>query len=305
MKEYTTNTPRFLKKINIVEENDLVNADNDTAAAKQLLQNDLVLDMRIKQCLGEDPDCGDSKDMVVTFESNDSESARSWEDIPVMKSKETHALLFHKISIMVRNIRYLYKLLGATDISKYGDGTVTDIISKLETEKIGNIKAGTVETSAVGTSAAVSVNKSGTEATINFKIPKGDTGPIGPIGPAGPSKISDSAAITIKGEYALDAREKNASIEGTLAHGLSQLNSNLASTKSITDKIVFTGTSAVGKVYFQMSQITYNGVAYDSAGFTISNPNDLFQATLWITWEGGCYYQVKVNGVVRPLVKLG
>ncbi len=43
MKNYTSDAPVWLDTIPIVEENDLVNADNDTAAAKQLLQNTLVL----------------------------------------------------------------------------------------------------------------------------------------------------------------------------------------------------------------------------------------------------------------------
>ena len=43
MKDYTSDTPAFHENISIVEESDLVNADNNNAAAKQLLQNDLVL----------------------------------------------------------------------------------------------------------------------------------------------------------------------------------------------------------------------------------------------------------------------
>lgn len=43
MREYTTDTPVFKESIPIVEENDLVNEENDNAAAKQLLQNILVL----------------------------------------------------------------------------------------------------------------------------------------------------------------------------------------------------------------------------------------------------------------------
>ena len=38
--------------------------------------------------------------------------------------------------------------------------------------------------------------------------------------------LSSSSAITTQGEYALDAREKNASIDGTLANELSKVNSN-------------------------------------------------------------------------------
>lgn len=40
-------------------------------------------------------------------------------------------------------------------------------------------------------------------------------------------KLSDSAAITTPGEYALDAVEKNASVQGTLAYLIQQTNSNL------------------------------------------------------------------------------
>lgn len=43
MKDYTSDAPVFSEKVPIVEESDLVNADNNNAAAKQLLQNDLSL----------------------------------------------------------------------------------------------------------------------------------------------------------------------------------------------------------------------------------------------------------------------
>ena len=43
MKNYTSDTPVWSDAVPIVEENDLVNDENDNAAAKQLLQNDLIL----------------------------------------------------------------------------------------------------------------------------------------------------------------------------------------------------------------------------------------------------------------------
>lgn len=43
MKDYTSANPIFSDNISIVEESDLVNADNANAAVKQLLQNDLAL----------------------------------------------------------------------------------------------------------------------------------------------------------------------------------------------------------------------------------------------------------------------
>ena len=52
MRDYTTENPSFSKKIRIVEESDLVNAENDAVASKQLLQNDLVLLARMEKCMG-------------------------------------------------------------------------------------------------------------------------------------------------------------------------------------------------------------------------------------------------------------
>lgn len=139
MKDYTVENPVFSEKISIVEEEDLVSAENDTAAAKQLIQNDLVLSKRMKQCLGDAPEHGDSKDLVVTFESGDEESADGWTDVPVMQNVEDHKTIFRKISNMVKNVRYLYNLLGTTDISGCGADTVTGAIKKLSERKIPNV----------------------------------------------------------------------------------------------------------------------------------------------------------------------
>ncbi len=54
MRDYTIENPIFSDKISIVEEDDLVSAENDTAASKQLLQNDLVLQARMDKYLGSD-----------------------------------------------------------------------------------------------------------------------------------------------------------------------------------------------------------------------------------------------------------
>ena len=54
MRDYTVENPVFSDKISIVEEDDLVSAENDTAASKQLLQNDLVLQARMDKYLGSD-----------------------------------------------------------------------------------------------------------------------------------------------------------------------------------------------------------------------------------------------------------
>lgn len=76
----------------------------------------------------------DTEENVVTFESSDSLSFDSWTDVDILESGETHKSIFHKLSTMVKNIRYIYKLLGTTDISSIDNGTVTGGLSYLNTE---------------------------------------------------------------------------------------------------------------------------------------------------------------------------
>ncbi|MCM1217491.1 MAG: phage tail protein, partial [Lachnospiraceae bacterium] len=59
--------------------------------------------------------------------------ATAWTAVTKLSSGETHRSIFNKISAMFKNVRYLYKRLGITDISKIGDGTVTGAISELNT----------------------------------------------------------------------------------------------------------------------------------------------------------------------------
>lgn len=76
---------------------------------------------------------GDSKSNTVTFTSNDvaDGSAASWTSVTALASGITHATFFARVSQMFKNVRYLYKMLGTTDISSIGNGTVTNAISTL------------------------------------------------------------------------------------------------------------------------------------------------------------------------------
>lgn len=80
---------------------------------------------------------GDSANNTVTYTSDDvaDGSASAWETVQPLTSEEKHESLFAKISKVVKNVRFLYKLLGTTDISGIGSGTVTDILSALNTGK--------------------------------------------------------------------------------------------------------------------------------------------------------------------------
>lgn len=87
--------------------------------------------------LGPEIKTGDTQNNVVTFTSSDVQDseAASWTSVTPLATGETHTSLMGKISQFAKNIRYLYKLLGSTDISAIGSGTVTDILSALNTNK--------------------------------------------------------------------------------------------------------------------------------------------------------------------------
>lgn len=76
---------------------------------------------------------GDTADNIVTFISNDTidEDATSWTVVPKLESGIKHSTLAQRISQMFKNVRYLYKMLGSTDIADIGNGTVTGALSSL------------------------------------------------------------------------------------------------------------------------------------------------------------------------------
>ena len=82
--------------------------------------------------------CGDGTwtapaDMVEDFTSSDvaDGSATAWTGVNPLTSGETNKSIFAKLSQMFKNIRYLYKMLGTTNISSIGNGTVTGGLSSL------------------------------------------------------------------------------------------------------------------------------------------------------------------------------
>lgn len=76
---------------------------------------------------------GDTNNNSTTFTSADSTAPTGWTNVAVLASGEKHSSLFNKISTMFKNVRWLYKMLGTTDISSIGGGTVTGALSALNT----------------------------------------------------------------------------------------------------------------------------------------------------------------------------
>lgn len=76
---------------------------------------------------------GDTAENTATFTSSDVADGltSAWTTVSKLSSGEKHSSIFAKVSQMFKNVRYLYKMLGTTDISKIGNGTCTGAISSL------------------------------------------------------------------------------------------------------------------------------------------------------------------------------
>ena len=109
------------------ENGDVVEALNDAIGTK-------ASQKEMESLLGTKLDkTGDTKDNTITFASSDTTTPSAWTEVALLKSGETHKSFAQKVSAMIKNVRYLWKLLGSTDISTIGNGTVTGAISELNT----------------------------------------------------------------------------------------------------------------------------------------------------------------------------
>lgn len=74
---------------------------------------------------------GDTKDNTTSFTSNDNATPTAWENVSVITSGEKHSSILNKISVMFKNIRWIYKILGSVSLSGIGTGTVTGAIATI------------------------------------------------------------------------------------------------------------------------------------------------------------------------------
>jgi hypothetical protein len=74
-----------------------------------------------------------NRELTAVFTSSDTTDANatSWTSVTKLDSRESYSSIFAKMSQMFKNIRYLYKMLGTTDISQIGGGNVTGAIASL------------------------------------------------------------------------------------------------------------------------------------------------------------------------------
>lgn len=151
----------------------LIDLTSDTVTKETLIKGETAHTASGEKIYGEfDPDVylkksgGDAKDVVSTFSSSDTDdSVSEWTSVSVLSSGEKLSSLFNKISTMFRNIRYLYKLIGSTDISELSeDGTITKSLTTLNGKLGSLIKEGSF-TATTNANGVIIASDSGVYAT--------------------------------------------------------------------------------------------------------------------------------------------
>ncbi len=133
----SSNTYWFLLKTDVVLDNSTIRNQKaivweagKTSTLERLFTNGKWFAW--KKCLPVD---GDLKDTTVSFTSGDDLNPTGWTAIGKIFSGAKLKDMLNGFSTGIKNLRFLYKLIGTTDISKIGDGTLTGIVSALNTDK--------------------------------------------------------------------------------------------------------------------------------------------------------------------------
>ena len=174
---YELNKPETTDTYNIANEN-----DNMDIIDTQLHTNAENISTLNENKLAK---TGDSKDTTTTFTSSDvaDGSATAWTSVTKLDSGEKHSSIFAKVSQMFKNVRYLYKLLGTTDVSSFFGGSNQDITGALSTlnNHIGshtvakNVPSDAVFTDHTynGSNLNTSTSKTGSGTTVTDTIASG------------------------------------------------------------------------------------------------------------------------------------
>lgn len=118
---------------------------------------------------------GDSQNNVTTFTSSDvaDGNATAWTSVTKLESLEAHKSIFAKVSQMFKNVRYLYKLLGTTDVSSFFGGSSQDItgaLSTLNTHIGSHTLAKDVPSDAIFTDNDSKVAQTNTTTSADYRV---------------------------------------------------------------------------------------------------------------------------------------
>ena len=119
---------------------------------------------------------------LVVGESNDDALANitkttGWTNAEPVTLGDKFQSAMTKISTMIKNLKWIYKFIGSTDISSIGDGTITNAISTLSSNKLN---ASDVKTSLTDTSTAHALSTASGKALNDAITPLKTFTPVSP-----------------------------------------------------------------------------------------------------------------------------
>lgn len=125
---------------------ELIEFMDNGVKAEDVTYNDsnvkLALDTLGTRINGKLDKTGESTNNTISYTSNDNssifnsgnlggQSTYAWSTVAKISTGEKHSSLLNKVSAMFKNIRTIAKLIGTTDISSIGNGTLSGGISQL------------------------------------------------------------------------------------------------------------------------------------------------------------------------------
>lgn len=78
----------------------------------------------------------------INFVSGDDKNPEEYTDVPLIANNEPTKSFREKVSTMVKNVRYLLKMIGNTDITAVGNGTLTGAVDELNKNNYDIIAGG-------------------------------------------------------------------------------------------------------------------------------------------------------------------
>ena len=140
-------------------------------------------------------------------------------------------------------------------IAKAVSTLISHISTSATTSTLGHVKFGT----ASGTACQGNDSRLSDSRTPKSHASTGTSYGAGSTSNYGHVKLTDSTAVTDSTGLALPATEKNASVEGTMAHDIAELNSNLDKLNGHLDSIAgITGAIRFTGVY----SVSFNNISY-------------------------------------------
>lgn len=104
-------------------------------------------------------DMSPSKDgTLIGYTSNDAASPTAWTDATAITTSDTNGTIFSKITTMIKNVRWMFSVLGTVDFSSTGATTISDALVAIKTALDGKASSSHSHTTGDLTVSSTQIN---------------------------------------------------------------------------------------------------------------------------------------------------